>query len=55
MDCPTREQRAWVGDSVVHQMVHHILFICPKQNLLAMTSTLTTMTRCGEHCRVCLN
>ncbi len=21
-DCPTREQRAWVGDSVVHQMVH---------------------------------
>jgi hypothetical protein len=22
MDCPTREQRAWVGDSVVHQMVH---------------------------------
>ncbi|MEZ4635375.1 MAG: alpha-L-rhamnosidase N-terminal domain-containing protein [Caldilineaceae bacterium] len=22
MDCPTREQRAWVGDAVVHQMVH---------------------------------
>jgi alpha-L-rhamnosidase len=22
LDCPTREQRAWVGDSVVHQMVH---------------------------------
>lgn len=22
VDCPTREQRAWVGDSVVHQMVH---------------------------------
>lgn len=22
IDCPTREQRAWVGDSVVHQMVH---------------------------------
>jgi hypothetical protein len=22
MDCPTREQRSWVGDSVVHQMVH---------------------------------
>lgn len=21
-DCPTREQRAWVGDSVVHQLVH---------------------------------
>ena len=21
-DCPTREQRGWVGDSVVHQMVH---------------------------------
>lgn len=21
-DCPTREQRAWVGDGVVHQMVH---------------------------------
>lgn len=21
-DCPTREQRAWVGDSVVHQAVH---------------------------------
>ena len=21
-DCPTREQQAWVGDSVVHQMVH---------------------------------
>ena len=21
-DCPTREQRAWVGDSIVHQMVH---------------------------------
>jgi hypothetical protein len=21
-DCPTREQRAWVGDAVVHQMVH---------------------------------
>jgi len=21
-DCPTREQRAWVGDSVVHQMIH---------------------------------
>ena len=22
IDCPTREQRAWVGDAVVHQMVH---------------------------------
>jgi hypothetical protein len=22
LDCPTREQRAWVGDGVVHQMVH---------------------------------
>jgi hypothetical protein len=22
LDCPTREQRAWTGDSVVHQMVH---------------------------------
>lgn len=22
IDCPTREQRAWVGDGVVHQMVH---------------------------------
>jgi hypothetical protein len=22
LDCPTREQRAWVGDAVVHQMVH---------------------------------
>lgn len=22
VDCPTREQRAWVGDGVVHQMVH---------------------------------
>ncbi|MCB0071175.1 MAG: hypothetical protein KDE20_06935, partial [Caldilineaceae bacterium] len=22
MDCPTREQRSWVGDAVVHQMVH---------------------------------
>ena len=22
MDCPTREQRAWTGDAVVHQMVH---------------------------------
>jgi len=22
LDCPTREQRAWVGDSAVHQMVH---------------------------------
>ena len=22
IDCPTREQRSWVGDSVVHQMVH---------------------------------
>lgn len=22
LDCPTREQRAWVGDSVVHEMVH---------------------------------
>jgi hypothetical protein len=22
LDCPTREQRGWVGDSVVHQMVH---------------------------------
>jgi alpha-L-rhamnosidase len=22
IDCPTREQRAWVGDPVVHQMVH---------------------------------
>ena len=22
LDCPTREQRAWVGDSVVHQMIH---------------------------------
>ena len=21
VDCPTREQRAWTGDSVVHQMV----------------------------------
>lgn len=21
-DCPTREQQAWVGDSVVHQMIH---------------------------------
>ena len=21
IDCPTREQRAWVGDAVVHQMV----------------------------------
>ena len=21
-DCPTREQRAWVGDGVVYQMVH---------------------------------
>jgi hypothetical protein len=23
-DCPTREQRAWVGDGVVHQMVHFV-------------------------------
>ncbi|HWE61018.1 MAG TPA: alpha-L-rhamnosidase C-terminal domain-containing protein, partial [Chloroflexota bacterium] len=22
IDCPTREQRAWVGDAVIHQMVH---------------------------------
>ncbi len=22
VDCPTREQRSWVGDGVVHQMVH---------------------------------
>lgn len=22
IDCPTREQRTWVGDAVVHQMVH---------------------------------
>jgi hypothetical protein len=22
LDCPTREQRGWVGDSVVHQLVH---------------------------------
>ncbi len=22
LDCPTREQRAWVGDAVVHQMIH---------------------------------
>ncbi len=22
IDCPTREQRAWTGDAVVHQMVH---------------------------------
>src|SRR5919202_1528055 len=22
IDCPTREQRSWVGDGVVHQMVH---------------------------------
>lgn len=22
MDCPTREQRAWTGDAVVHQLVH---------------------------------
>jgi len=22
LDCPTREQRGWVGDAVVHQMVH---------------------------------
>ncbi|MBL1116892.1 hypothetical protein JK364_31575 [Streptomyces sp. 110] len=22
VDCPTREQRAWVGDGVVHQLVH---------------------------------
>jgi hypothetical protein len=22
LDCPTREQRAWAGDAVVHQMVH---------------------------------
>lgn len=22
LDCPTREQRAWTGDAVVHQMVH---------------------------------
>ncbi|MBK9715071.1 MAG: alpha-L-rhamnosidase N-terminal domain-containing protein [Kouleothrix sp.] len=22
IDCPTREQRSWVGDAVVHQMVH---------------------------------
>lgn len=22
VDCPTREQRAWVGDGIVHQMVH---------------------------------
>lgn len=22
IDCPTREQRAWAGDAVVHQMVH---------------------------------
>lgn len=22
LDCPTREQRAWVGDGVVHQLVH---------------------------------
>ncbi len=22
IDCPTREQRSWVGDTVVHQMVH---------------------------------
>jgi alpha-L-rhamnosidase len=24
IDCPTREQRAWVGDAVVHQIVHLI-------------------------------
>lgn len=23
IDCPTREQRSWVGDAVVHQMVHY--------------------------------
>ncbi|MFM7757068.1 MAG: family 78 glycoside hydrolase catalytic domain [Actinomycetota bacterium] len=43
VDCPTREQRAWTGDSVVHQMVD--LVANPDWSMAIWHPQLTTMSR----------
>lgn len=43
VDCPTREQRAWTGDSVVHQMVD--LVTNPDWSMARWHPQLATMTR----------
>ena len=46
-DCPTREQRAWVGDGVVHQMVH--LVANEDWRLARNYVTLGASPRAGRH------
>jgi len=43
VDCPTREQRAWTGDSVVHQMVD--LVANPDWSMAVWHPQLATMSR----------
>ncbi|MCD9622414.1 family 78 glycoside hydrolase catalytic domain [Rhabdothermincola salaria] len=43
VDCPTREQRAWTGDSVVHQMVD--LVANPDWSMAAWHPQLASMSR----------
>lgn len=43
VDCPTREQRAWTGDSVVHQMVD--LVTNPDWSMAIWHPQLATMSR----------
>lgn len=43
VDCPTREQRAWTGDSVVHQMVD--LVTNPDRSMAVWHPQLATMAR----------
>lgn len=43
VDCPTREQRAWTGDSVVHQMVD--LVANPDWSMARWHPQLATMSR----------
>lgn len=43
VDCPTREQRAWTGDSVVHQMVD--LVANPDWSMAIWHPQLATMSR----------
>lgn len=43
VDCPTREQRAWTGDSVVHQMVD--LVSNPDWSMAVWHPQLATMSR----------
>jgi alpha-L-rhamnosidase len=43
VDCPTREQRAWTGDSVVHQMVD--LVTNPDWSMAVWHPQLATMSR----------